>query len=403
MTTSAVESLVAEPSLSVPEKSERIARLLGAQPDHGLATAVNTLLTTDDEQVAAFVTDYLALLPGAQQEKARAAERLRMDGAPVIAAARLVPWLPTALVDGFITDYLEDPNPRSPLFSVVFEIATFWPERLRRHAKRIEHPSLRRGMLSGAPDTWVDDLVARWHDERDPDLLDSIARVRTDRAAQALLDLRDQVGDPQRWETLVAMAGRLPDRAGHSLYRPAFLGSVVERAAHVMGGPFPGGVPLCPVCAAPAERVLTIDSASIELGLTNDPSFFWYTCHCGALDFTTVQLRPDGLRVFYVPQGGPSPGGKLVPGERGMLLEPHPNQAGVSIDATGGFGQHQVGGPPRWIEPDQHPRCPLCGTVMKYVAAIDSGLTPFGRLRFSGILYGFWCDTDAVADTRHQG
>jgi hypothetical protein len=39
---------------------------------------------------------------------------------------------------------------------------------------------------------------------------------------------------------------------------------------------------------------------------------------------------------------------------------------------------------------------------MRFVASVDSGLTPFGRLGFRGILYGFWCDTDAVADTRHQ-
>jgi hypothetical protein len=403
VTTSDVEGIATNPSLSVPEKSRRIAHLLGAQPDHGVATAVEVLLTTEDERVAAFVSDYLALVPDARQEKTRAAERLRTAGPLVLAASRLVPWLPPALVDGFVTDYLKDPDPRSSLFSVMFEISTFWPERLRRHGDRIEHPSLQRGMLSGAPDPWVDDLVARWHDERDPDLLDSIARIRTDRAVEALLGLREEVDDPPRWEGLVEMAGRLPDRGERSWYRPAFLGSLVERAAHVMGGPFAGDVPLCPMCEAPAERVLTLDSASIEFGLTHDPSFFWYTCDCGALDFTTVQLRPDGLRAFYVPQGGPSPGGKLVPGERGMLLEPHPNQTGVSIDATGGFSQHQVGGPPRWIEPRLHPRCPLCGTVMRFVASIDSGLTLFGRLGFRGILYGFWCDTDAVADTRHQG
>jgi len=77
----------------------------------------------------------------------------------------------------------------------------------------------------------------------------------------------------------------------------------------------PGDVPICPVCDAPAERVLTLDAGSLPFRLRQNPSFFWYTCDCDALDFTTVQVRPDGLRVFFSPQGGPSLGGRLVPGE----------------------------------------------------------------------------------------
>jgi len=39
---------------------------------------------------------------------------------------------------------------------------------------------------------------------------------------------------------------------------------------------------------------------------------------------------------------------------------------------------------------------------MMSLASIDSGLTPFGRLGFEGILYGFWCDACAISETRRQ-
>jgi hypothetical protein len=55
------------------------------------------------------------------------------------------------------------------------------------------------------------------------------------------------------------------------------------------------------------------------------------------------------------------------------------------------------------LNPDLHPRCVPYGTVMRFIASVDSGLTPFGRLGFRGILYGFLCNIDAVTDIRHQG
>jgi len=93
-------------------------------------------------------------------------------------------------------------------------------------------------MLSGAPEDWVTDLVARWHAEHDPDVLDALARIRTPAAADALLALREEIDDRAYWETLIASAGLLPDGHGRSWFTPAFLGFVVERerTPHVMGG-----------------------------------------------------------------------------------------------------------------------------------------------------------------------
>lgn len=154
-------------------------------------------------------------------------------------------------------------------------------------------------------------LVARWHQEGDAallegdeDLVDEIARVRTDRAAEALVGLRDMVEDRQRWEAAIAMAGRLPD-GERSSYGPSFMGFLVERESgpHLMGGAFAGDVPLCPVCNTPSERVLTLAAGSVPFALSRDPSFIWYVCGCNALDVTSVQLRDDGQRVFYGPAG----------------------------------------------------------------------------------------------------
>lgn len=223
-----IESIVCDPSLEVSQKSEHIVELLAAQPDHGVADAVACLLTTDDERVAAFVADYL-----------------------------------------------QDSAPASPLFSVSYAIAAWRPERLRPHAAQIDHPLLRRGMLSGAPEGWVADLVARWHAEHDPDLLDALARIRTPAAADALLALHAEIDDRAYWEILIASAGLLPDGHGRSWCAPAFLGFVVERerTPHIMGRAFPGDVPICPVCDAPTERVLTLDAGSLPFRLRQNPSF----------------------------------------------------------------------------------------------------------------------------------
>jgi len=75
-----IESIVCDPSLEVPQKSERIVELLAAQPNHGVPASVACLLATDDERVAAFVADYLAIIPDTAADKTRAAERLRGAG-----------------------------------------------------------------------------------------------------------------------------------------------------------------------------------------------------------------------------------------------------------------------------------------------------------------------------------
>ena len=39
---------------------------------------------------------------------------------------------------------------------------------------------------------------------------------------------------------------------------------------------------------------------------------------------------------------------------------------------------------------------------MPFLAAIDSGLTTLGLMRFYGTLYGFWCDGCKISCTTRQ-
>ncbi|RPF32284.1 hypothetical protein [Streptomyces sp. TLI_185] len=397
--------LVDDDSIPVSEITDRIASWLQDQPDRGVGEAVDCLLATQDERVAEFAAQYLALLPGLHTQKTRVTERLRIDEDLVPVAGRLVPWLPTQLLEGMVRNYVEGDDPDAPLVDVVYEVGLYHPGLLRPHLSRIEDPDIRLAMMSGAPDAYVPAFVERWRQEGKIGALDLLARMRTEAAARALLDLRDELSDSAQWETFVEMAGRLPDSAERSGYRPAFLGSIADRgeSPHVMGGVQPGEVPLCPLCGRATARVLTLSAADLPFSLGGgDPVFFWFTCRCYVVDSVAVKITPDGLQVFEGPRGAAEADAQVVPGERSLVLEPHPNQLGISLDATGGNARHQVGGLPRWITPAPHPRCPECASVMRFVASIDSGPTPFGRLNLDGTLYGFWCDPCHVSSVLHQ-
>ncbi|MFE5022397.1 hypothetical protein ACFRAO_03430 [Streptomyces sp. NPDC056656] len=396
--------LIDDDSISVAETTDRIAAWLSGQSDRGVGEAVACLISTRDRRVAEFAAQYLALLPGLHGEKTRAARRLCEHEDLLPAAGRLVPWLPTELLEELVKDYVQEGDQDAPLVDVVYEAGLYYPGLLRPYLSRIEDPDIRLSMMSGAPDSYVPGLVEKWRKEGKVGALDLLSRMRTEAAAQALLGLREEISDPAEWETFVEMAGRLPDsqeRAGH---QPAYMGFVAEsiESPHVMGGEYTGECPLCPLCARPSALVLTLSAANLPFPLSGDPSFFWYTCRCYAVDSVSVKITPDGLGVFGGPRGSGEPDAYIVPGMRSLALETHPNQLGISLDATGGNARHQVGGLPRWITPEPHPRCPECARVMRFIASIDSGPTPFGHMNLDGTLYGFWCDSCQVSSVQHQ-
>ncbi|MER6418954.1 hypothetical protein [Streptomyces sp. NPDC001137] len=399
-----VEEIAFDPGLSVDEKAERVTAFFAQQGDRGVAMAADTLTETNDLAVAQYIASYLELTPAGHDVKTRAAERLRGAGPVAQAAARLVPWLPEHLIDAFVDDYFASPDPESPLTSVIFAIGVYRPDRLRPYADRIESPTIRRSLLSGARDEVADALMTRWRKSRDLDNLHALALVRTPHAVDLITSVRDDIDDPEDWEWLMPLAGRLPDSGGESGLRPAYMGFVADQgeSPHVMGGRYVHDVPLCARCGAPADRVLTLSAQALPHRLRIDPSFFWFSCDCDEVDVLTVRCTPQGTHAYFQPQGPSAEISHAVPGERSMVLELHPNQTGVSLPAITGSSRHQIGGLPRWPSPELHPICPECGKFMPFLAAVDSGPTLFGPMGFGGTLFGFWCDDCSVSTTQLQ-
>jgi hypothetical protein len=209
--------------------------------------------------------------------------------------------------------------------------------------------------------------------------------------------VRDDVPDPDDFDWLMPLAGRLPEQGRPAGHRPAFMGFVADKGEsnHVIGGAWPAEVPLCADCGTPAERILTLSAADLPQELSCDPSFFWFACECDEVDIITVRFIGADTQVYFNPQGPAAAEPRLVPVERSMVLTPHPNQTGVTMPAIPAATYHQVGGLPRWRSPETHPICPECGNYMPFLAA-----TTVGR---SVLLFGFWCDPCAVSSTRLQG
>ncbi|WP_405874623.1 hypothetical protein [Streptomyces sp. NBC_00005] len=400
--------IVSDPDLQGLAKRGTLFEYLSGQSDRGLAASVECLLETDDYRIAEYVGQYLEVTPNASAEKERAAVRLRQEPKLARGAARLVPWLSTATLNGFIADYVNDAELKAHLSSVIFSIGAFRPELLRPFAD-LDHPMAAKAMLAGAPDEVADSLARKWRsdedDEDDPwDTLVSLALIRTDHALEIIGSLRDELDDPADWITLVELAGGLPDSEQKAGYWPAQLAFLAEggKSEHKVGGSTSGDVPICHICSVPAVHLLTLSASALPFSLSNNPSFYWYACDCGEMDSATVRIADGERTVYYGPKGPADPAISLTPGQLSLTLEKHPNQVGVSLKAAPSQSLNQVGGLPRWVDPDIHPRCPECGLAMPFVASVGGRDTPVGRIAVEGIVYCFWCDGCCVSSTKFQ-
>jgi hypothetical protein len=403
VTQTQIDTIIANQQLPWLAKRAQIFAFLAGQPDRGVQAATEALLTTEHRHVAEYVAQYLELIPGAAAEKTRAAERLRQHSVLVSSAARLVPWLPDDLLDGFVADYLAIGEPKSPVSGVLYTMAIHAPERLRPFRDRIENEHVQLGLVAGSPDSTVDELTGEWRSDGELETLVELALVRTDYALERIRSLREELEQPT-WEMLVELAGGLPHREGTVSRQPVFVGFVAAagESPHVVGGLASGKVPICPVCEAPTAPLLSLDAGSLPYELAHDPVFYWYSCECDEMDSTTVRVEPGGLTVYYGPSGPADSGTSLTGGERSLVLEEHRNQRGVSLRGTPGQNRHQVGGLPRWRRMEIHPRCPECHTAMPFLAYMDSSRSPFGQLEFGGTVFCFWCDDCQVSSTKLQ-
>ncbi|HBE18677.1 MAG TPA: hypothetical protein DEG17_02090 [Cyanobacteria bacterium UBA11149] len=403
----AIANILTNSSLTVDEKVEKTTELLSCQPDKGVSESIQFLLNTNDPAAATYPANYLSLLPNIRSEKSMVVEYiLKNKNHLMIAAANLVKDISDEIIDQLIDEYFQNPS-SSDMYSIINEVAQYFPERLRKFATEIDDEYIREALLPGAPDSWVDDLVSQYRQNEDPDILKSLAWIRTEKALNGLFTLarlvpKEQLGDIYAY---IESSGVFPDTRLASIYFKNYRGYVVSRheSPHQMGGEFPHPVPKCPVTGIPANRILTLDVSQVDLSITSgyNPTFFWYE-GTHPPDCIYVQFKPEGIKGLMTPMTDGVVGTDLIPGELALKLEEYPLKHGCGGSAVSGYSNHQVGGYPRLIRFERFPRCPICGKGMRFLVSIDSGMTPFGKLGFEGILYGFWCDECAVSCTCRQ-
>lgn len=404
---SIVRKILSDPTLGVDDKVHAVTTSLYALPDHGIAAALDFIFSTDDPNAATYPGNYLALLPDIAHEKQRVVEYfLEKRKGLLIAGVRLVRDMPKATVDKLVQVYLSDPTLEA-MDCVIYELAMFFPEQLRMFAGRISDEDIQKAILAGGPDEWATDLARKYFATLDPVHLRDLGRFHTDRAVSLMLDLWPTVPEEDRSDlyACIESSGVFPDSRKASIYGTTNRGRVVDRATspHAMGGGFHGSVPACAVCSTRANRILTLKTNRLgfELRGVHDPSFFWIACD-HPQDYVVVRITPAGAEGIMTPTSTGPAAADVVPGQPALALEPHPNQFGYGMDVVPGFGLHQVGGYPPWINLARFPCCPLCGDAMRYLVSIDSGMTPFGRIALDGVLYGFWCESCSVSATMMQ-
>jgi len=399
-----VEDLVADTDSLHSESRTLIYGYFFEQPDRGVAAALECALDGTDRTVVSYGAEYLSFLPGHRAEKTRVGERLRTEAKLLPAVSALLPWLPRELVRGYVEDYLEARSAGREWPSLVYDVGVEWPGVLREYSSRFAgDATVELAVLAGAPDSLADEHFENWRATGEETWLLSLAAMRTERAAGHLATARAELADPEPWDTELEFAGRLPGGNAPAGPWPAYRGFVLAlgESPHSVGGTAPE-VPVCEECELPGAVLLRLAAADLPYGFERDPAFYWYGCDCDEEDSLTTKERESGLEAYGVPLGPPEDDVELAPGPRSLVLEQLGHRHGVSLDGLPGFAAHQVGGLPNWLEKRAHPRCPECESAMPHAATVDSGRTPFGDMRFEGVLYCFWCDPCGVGTTVHQ-
>jgi len=402
-----IKEILDSSSFSVDEKVEKTTKALSALPNRGVAEALELMLNIEDSAKATYPANYLALLPNIEQEKKQVVEQIiNNKKSLLIAVTNLVKDLPDNTINQLITEYFQNPE-SSDLYNIIFEVAQWFPQKLHPFVSKINDEYLEELILPGGADSWVDDLVSKYRQNQDAENLKALAFIRTDKALDALITLSKSIPEEDLEDiyAYIESSGVFPETRKASLYWKNYRGYVVSKdeSPHRMGGHFPHPVPKCPVTDTPANRILTLDTSQLDLGLESpyNPSFFWYESGYSP-GCIYVQFTEEGIKGLITPMTDGEVGTDLIPGELALKLEEYSLKYGRGGMAIPGFSNHQVGGYPNWIKFERFPCCPVCGKRMKFLVSIDSGMTPFGKLGFNGILYGFWCDSCAVSCTYQQ-
>jgi len=332
---------------------------------------------------------------------------LKINGKSLVAVTDLIKFMPEYIIEDMITRYLQSPA-QEGMESVIYEIASYFPHCLHPHRDQIKDKYAQRAMLAGGPQAFLDELVQRYKESHDAQILIDLSRFHSDDALASLGELRDLVPEEDRDVLSMAMdnAGRFLDTLQASIYPQTYMGFVVGRkdAPHHMGEGYPYPVPYCTACEKPAQRILTLDAVSLpfDIGSGHDPSFFWYQCECYPSDYIVTRIHAGGIDGVMIPLTKNAVEETSLPAEISMQLQLSPAQHGYALDAFPGSGRHKIGGYPHWVNYDMFPYCPDCRNKAKFLVSIDSGMSAFGRLPFEGTLYGFWCEDCAISITHQQ-
>ena len=407
MPESQLQIILQNPKLTVDEKEQQITQFIHSLPDKEISDFIKYIVNSDDPIAANYLANYLSLLPNYIQDKRQIVEQAIGQKQHLLSAVvNLVKDLPDDLLEQLTNSYFQNPS-SSDLYNIIFEIAQFFPEKLHKFANQIEDKYLQQAILTGGRDRWVDELVGSYQKDQDSEHLQALGWFRTDKAIDALLSLAPTVPEEDLEDVYayIESSGVFPDTRLASVYFQNYRGYVVSReeSPHHMGGSFPYRVPKCTFTDTPANRILTLDTSQLDLDLESphNPTFFWYEGEHPP-DCIYVQFTEEGIIGLMTPMTEGEVGTDLIPGELALKLEEYPCKYGRGMAAIPGFANHQVGGYPPLIRFERFPRCPLCGQGMQFLVTIDSGMTPFGRLGFTGILSGFWCDPCSVSCTYRQ-
>jgi hypothetical protein len=344
----------------------------------------------------------LGQCPGLAVEKLKLAERILARDP---ASADLLP-LVRHLDEGRLTRLAADSIGKPARADLVLEIARHAPGAVRPYMKSIVDERALWAARADAPDAWIAPLLNAYDTSHDPKYIRAIGQIRTDAALECLIDTSKTAPDDHvaAFALAIENAGVFPLRRNPSIYFDAFRAYVVSRgeSPHHMGPGYAYAVPLCPFCQTPAERLVTLDAASLpEYALEVNPTFFWYRCNCDNGDHILVKHLTDGLEgVMTAMTKGPviSP----LPAAA-LLLEPFARASIVGGPARPGAGEHQVGGFPVWIHETFFPRVPGANRSMMFLGSIDLAATPLGRTTGQpGIVYCFLDDESGIAVSLRQ-
>lgn len=404
---SSIEEIVANAELRVSEKAPAINRLLSAEANHGADTACEILRKTKDPRVASFAANHLALFAEYASEKNEiASDILEHRREIIVAVTNLVRFLQPELVEKIVAAYLHEPA--GDLYNLAYEVATWFPSRLREHFSEVTDSLLRLGMLSGGPDNWAQAIAERYRNSKSVDALDSLGRMHTPFAVDRLRTLAPEVSSEhhENWKAALNNCGADEATKTSLISKPAFMGFVAppDRSHHRVGGPCQGMVPQCLDCDQPGYLVLSLHGPGLpfDLRIEDDLEFFWFSCQCDNPAYVNIRGSGEQRQVLIGAQTAADDKVTLLPEAASLQLVEHPNQSGISLDAGAGLARHQVGGNPHWMHPIAFPVCLSCQKPMRFVAQIDSGMTIFGPLSFKGILYCFWCNECQCSTTFQQ-